>query len=87
MKIVIGLVVAALIVGAGTEFYLLFKERSRLEGEVGGLTSRLQALVAENATLKADIEYYSHPENLEKELRQKFNYKRSDEKMIIVVPQ
>ncbi|NCO15467.1 hypothetical protein GW816_00990 [Candidatus Wolfebacteria bacterium] len=50
------------------------------------LNSRLQALLKENADLQSDIEYFSHPENLEKELKSRFNYKKPGEKMMIIVP-
>ena len=40
----------------------------------------------ENFELQADLEYYARPENLEKELRSRFNYKKPGEKLIIIVP-
>ena len=40
----------------------------------------------ENAGLQADLIYFSESENLEKELRSRLNYKKSGEKLIIVVP-
>lgn len=36
--------------------------------------------------LSADLNYYMNPQNLEKELRARFNYKNPDEKLIIIVP-
>jgi len=37
--------------------------------------------------LLGDIEYFSNPKNLAKELKSKFNYKNPGEKLIIVVPE
>lgn len=80
--IILGIILAAVFV----QMYFIFKERNRLSADLGNLNNRLQALTKENADLQSEIEYFSHPENLEKELREKFNYKQSGEKMIIVVP-
>lgn len=36
--------------------------------------------------LKADLNYFINPSNLEKELRARFNYRKPDENLIIIVP-
>jgi len=41
----------------------------------------------ENSRLRAEIDYFSIPENLEKKLKTEFNYRKPDEKMLIIVPQ
>ncbi len=64
----------------------MFKEKNQLQDKIGGLNNRWEAMVEENVDLRSEIEYFSHPENLEKELRSKFNYKKPDEKMMIIVP-
>jgi len=69
-----------------TQIYLILKERYELKKELAGLNERLNLLVKENQTLKSEIEYFSNPENLEKELRSKFNYREPGEEMIIIVP-
>jgi len=81
--IIILIIILALIL---IELYFLIKERNQLRADLDNLNSRLQALTKENAELQSEIEYFSHPENLEKELRSKFNYKKPDEKMMIIVP-
>ena len=45
---------------------------------------RLGALDKENQQLQAQIDYMGRSENLEKELRAKFNYKKPEESTIIV---
>lgn len=47
---------------------------------------KMDSLSKENADLQAQIDYVSRKENMEKELRAKFNYKRPDEKVMIVTP-
>lgn len=81
------LIVLILIFGAVSyEVFSLFRERNNLMGQVSDLQNKINNLNKDNDNLRAEIEYYSHPENLEKELLSKFNYKKPGEKMIIVVP-
>jgi cell division protein FtsB len=51
------------------------------------LQEEIKALDTENSGIERDIEYSSQQRNLEKILRERFNYKRPGETMIIVVPQ
>ena len=45
---------------------------------------KLELLDKENQQLQAQIDYMGRSENLEKELRAKFNYKKPDEHTVIV---
>jgi hypothetical protein len=54
---------------------------------VFALFELLFALNKENSSIKDDISYFTSPQNLEKELRGEFNYKKPGEKMIIIVPE
>jgi len=47
---------------------------------------KMELLSKENEELQAQLNYFSHEENLEKELRAKFNYKKPDEKIMIITP-
>lgn len=69
------------------QIFLAMKESSVLAAKNNDLTSKLQSLSADKNSIQKDIEYYSDPSNLEKLLREKFNYKKPGEGMIIVVPQ
>ena len=60
--------------------------RADLAGKLGNLQSSVEGIEKDNEKLKGDIEYFSDPHNLEKELRSRFNYRAPNEKMIIVVP-
>lgn len=68
-------------------FYNLVHDKGELAQETQELQNEVDLLQEENSKLLADIEYYSHPENLLKELKSQFNYKESGEKLIILVPQ
>lgn len=65
----------------------LFFAYRDLSGENSSLQNRLAALKIDSEHLKSDLEYFKSPENLEKELRSKFNYKNPGEKLVIGVLQ
>ncbi len=86
MRFVLIIILVIILIGISTQIYFIFKERDELKSNVSDLNKKLQALIKENAILESDIEYFSYPENLEKELKARFNYKRPEEKLIIVTP-
>ena len=67
-----------------TQIYFTFKERNQLKSKLQTLTAEAQILNKENSEIESEIEYFKQPENFEKELRSKLNYKKPGEKMIII---
>jgi cell division protein FtsB len=86
MKIFVIIILSIVLSAILVQSYLIVKERNQLKTSLDNLNSRFEALSKENTDLQSEIEYFSHPENLEKELRLRFNYKKPDEKMMIIVP-
>ncbi|MEK7553454.1 MAG: septum formation initiator family protein [Patescibacteria group bacterium] len=86
MKILIAVILIIILLFLLAQVYFIFKERNQLRREFRSLTEKSENLVVENEKIKSEIEYYSNPENLEKELRAKFNYKKIGEKMMIISP-
>jgi len=82
MIIVLSIILIAVLIQA----YFILKERDQLKIKMDDLNGRLSVLLKENSDIQSEIKYFSHPENLEKELRQRFNYKKHGEKMIIITP-
>ena len=68
------------------QVYQLYSYQGGLQKVFSELSLRVAALRVESLNLQADLNYFQEPENLEKELRTKFNYKKPGEKLIIVVP-
>ncbi len=64
----------------------LFLTERELGRQLQASKEKIEALGKENGDLQAQIEYLSHGNNLEKELRTKFNYRKPDEKLMIVTP-
>ncbi|HPW34696.1 MAG TPA: hypothetical protein PK367_02995 [Candidatus Paceibacterota bacterium] len=65
----------------------MISESKSLSSENSKLSDRLNALALDNKKIFEDVAYYANPKNLEKILREKFNYRSPSEKMIIVVPE
>lgn len=63
-----------------------YGKRDAVVKELEALREKVEKAKSDNDRLRADIEYYSRTENLEKELRARFNYRKVGEQMIILVP-
>ena len=86
MKIAILMILVLVLIAIAAQVYLILKERNKLQADISALNNKLESLDKKNVNLRGEIEYFSHPENLEKELRSKFNYKLPGEKTLIIVP-
>lgn len=86
MKLIIVAILIIILTAVIVQDYLMFQEKSISENKLRRLLIKAEALEKDRAEIKSGIEYFSRPENIEKELRAKFNYKKPEEKMIIVVP-
>ena len=84
--ITFGVLFVVLII-VGVELFSMVVDARKLREENDQVTQKLQALEEENRKVQNDQTYYKNPDNLEKSLREKFNYKRPGEIMIIVVPE
>lgn len=86
-KVVItGLVCAALIF-LWLEFFSLYREAIKLSRENDELSEKIRDFDEENSNIERDIAYFTNPHNLQKLLRERLNYKKPGEKMIIIVPE
>lgn len=86
MRLSIVIVLSIILIVVLVQVYFIFKERNQLNAKMNDLSTRLETLSKENDDLQSEIEYFSHPENLEKELKSRFNLRKPDEKMMIIVP-
>ncbi len=68
------------------QLYQLYLHNKELRESFSALNNRVETFNEENLVLQADLEYFSEPENLEKEIRSRFNYKKPGENLIIIVP-
>lgn len=59
-----------------------YGQNGDLKNSLNALTAEVGALKAENVKLNNDITYFENPENLSKELKSRFDYKRPGETLI-----
>lgn len=69
------------------QLFRLYQQKTGLNTRLGSLQERVATLQEENEVIEADIDYFQHPENLSKELKSKFDYKRLGEELFILIPQ
>lgn len=84
MKMAILVILVVILIAVGWQVFSLAKDNRKVKDEFKKLANQLELVKKENDTLKEELDYYSKPENLVKELRARFNYKISDEKLIII---
>lgn len=64
------------------QIYRFYTSNAVVEAELKKTNTKLEELKKENGQLQADLVYYSEPENLAKELKARFDYKKPGEKLI-----
>lgn len=86
MKIVIAGILGIALLFLAFQIYSFSRKAGVIEADRAALQAQIQAAQKDRAALQAEEQYSKQEENLEKELRARFNYKAPGEKMIIVVP-
>ncbi len=86
-RIIVMVLFVAVLAFLWTQAYLMHREASQLEEKITALSQKSEQLTKENADIEQDVTYYSDPQNVDKLLRSRFNYKKPGEHMIIVIPQ
>lgn len=84
MRFVVWIAVAVILGFLSLQLYRLYIGNAAAEVELAKVNIKAEELKKENEQLQADIIYYSEPENLAKELKAKFDYKKPGEKLIKV---
>ncbi len=71
---------------AGYQLYRVAKNYRNLLVESYAIKNEAEVLKKENVELKARIDSLADPENLIQEIKRQFNFRRPDERTIIVAP-
>ncbi|MBI5220410.1 MAG: septum formation initiator family protein [Candidatus Liptonbacteria bacterium] len=79
-------VILGLISLVSSQIYVFYVREQAAARDFAALGAKLEAAQAEEQKLRKELEYLSRPENLEKEIRSRFNYRKEGEKLIILVP-
>jgi hypothetical protein len=86
MKLALTAVVLAFLAFLGVQIYSFSRRISAREAEYEAFAREQKNVEGNYNMLRAELDYFLRPENLEKELRARFNYRGAEEKMIIIVP-
>ena len=79
------IVLAGLLVLFLTQAYSFWGRRSEAQARYDEVRGYLNKAQADNLKLRSDLNYFSDPSNLEKEIRSKFNYKNPGEQAFILI--
>ena len=86
MKIAAIVVLPVFLVIIGVQVYSFVAQEWHLGSELADVQANLIKAQSQETSLHQENEYLSNPENLEKELRARFNYKKPGETMVIIEP-
>ena len=84
MKIVAIVVLSICVIALGIQVYSFVAQEWHLGSELADVQTNFVKAQTEETSLQQENQYLSNPENLEKELRARFNYKKPGETMIII---
>ena len=86
LKITGSVLLFLLLIFIGVHVYGFVVEEHELSADLADVQEKLTKAQTDAANLQEESQYLANPLNLEKELRARFNYKKSGETMIIIVP-
>lgn len=86
-KIVISALLFAFLIFLSTQIYTYRIKADEAEANYQSVAAKLQGAELDQGKLKSDLEYYSNPVNLEKEIKARFNYHAPGERTLILVPE
>lgn len=80
------IILVIVLVILGSQIFALRKTNVTARARYEEGRQELHRAKIDSEKLKADLNYFINPSNLEKELRARFNYRKPDENLIIIVP-
>jgi hypothetical protein len=87
MRIAALLALGLVLVVIGIEIARFVKDGGAAREALFRAEDTLSEVKRESAELEANLRYFRRPENLEKEMRARFNYRGVGEKLLILVPE
>lgn len=86
MKIAAIVVLSLLLIFVFVQVFSFVGQQGKLGSELADVQANLTKAQTEETSLQQENQYLSNPINLEKEIRERFNYKKPGETMVIIVP-
>ena len=82
MRIIVWMAAIILLGFLSAQLYRIYVNNDQLAKKLEAVNMEVKKLEKEGEELQTDIGYYAEPENLAKELKSKFDYKKPGEKLI-----
>jgi cell division protein FtsB len=86
MKIAGIVALSLVLIFVGVQVYSFMSQEGQLGNDLADVQASLVKAQTEETSLQEEDQYLSNPTNLEKEIRERFNYKKPGETMVIIVP-
>jgi uncharacterized protein YpmB len=86
MKTFITILLSLFTIFIGVVAYSFWNQQNQVNKAFQDIETRLNNAKTQELNLQSDIRYLANPLNLEKEIREFFNYKKPGETRIIIVP-
>ena len=86
MKIFAVIALAILLIFLGAQIFSFWRDGNISVEKLKAAQAKTDSAEKDVQKLKADLDYLSQSENLEKEIRARFNYRGEGEKLLIIVP-
>ncbi|MBU6500264.1 MAG: hypothetical protein KGJ89_00300 [Patescibacteria group bacterium] len=86
MKLFAIIILSAIIIFLSVQIYRFSGLTVSAQNDFSVMKAKLDQAKLDAADFQSELDYYTNPVNLEKELRARFNYKSPGENMIIIVP-
>ena len=86
MRLILKILLILLVVAATYQLYQLYNQQTVLNSKVIKLKTQTSTLLQKNNELEESLEYYQNLENLAKEFKSKFDYKKPGEELYIIIP-
>ncbi|OGZ04566.1 MAG: hypothetical protein A2604_01485 [Candidatus Liptonbacteria bacterium RIFOXYD1_FULL_36_11] len=83
-KIIVIFILIVLIFAVGYGVTVDYFEFGKGDGSFKAIEAQVLKLRQENKGMEKDLNYYSNPYNLEKEIKSRYNYKVPGEKMLVI---
>lgn len=86
MKIASIVVLSLFLILIGVQVFSFVGQEWSLGSQLADVQANLTKSQTQETSLQEEVQYLGNPANLEKELRERFNYKKPGETMVIIVP-
>ncbi len=86
MKLAVVIVLSVLLLALLAQIFTFWGREQKAKQDFSDFKMKLDQAKIDQGKYQEELNYYTNPANIEKELRARFNYRAPDEKLLILVP-